>query len=110
MRDFRLASPRFQGSNLDANLALVEPLRVIAREIGATPAQVAIAWVAEQGNDIVPLVGARRRDRLAEALGALAVHLTPAHLSTLASAFPPDAAAGTRYAAEQMAHLDSERR
>jgi aryl-alcohol dehydrogenase-like predicted oxidoreductase len=108
-QDFRLASPRFQGSNLDANLALVETLRAISDEIGATPAQVAIAWVAAQGNDIVPLVGARRRDRLAEALGALAVKLTPAHLSTLAEAFPPDAAAGTRYAAEQMAHLDSEK-
>ncbi|UPJ49741.1 aldo/keto reductase [Bradyrhizobium sp. 200] len=109
-RDFRLVSPRFQGSNLDANLALVESLRAIAGEIGATPAQVAIAWVAAQGSDIVPLVGARRRDRLAEALGALAVKLTPAHLAALAKAFPPDAAAGTRYAAEQMAHLDSEKR
>jgi len=109
-RDFRLAGPRFQGSNLDANLALVEPLRVIAGELDATPAQVAIAWVAAQGNDIVPLVGARRRDRLAEALGALAVKLAPAHLLALANAFPPDAAAGTRYPAEQMAHLDSEKR
>ena len=109
-RDFRLATPRFQGSNLDANLALVERLRAIAGEIDATPAQVAIAWVAAQGNDIVPLVGARRRDRLTEALGALDVKLTPAHLAALANAFPPDAAAGTRYAAEQMAHLDSEKR
>ncbi len=109
-RDFRLATPRFQGSNLDANLALVEPLRAIAGEIGATPAQVAIAWAAAQGNDIVPLVGARRRDRLTEALGALDVKLTLAHLTALADAFPPDAAAGTRYAAEQMAHLDSEKR
>jgi len=108
--DFRLTGPRFQGSNLDANLALVERLRAIAGEIGAAPAQVAIAWVAAQGNDIVPLVGARQRDRLTEALGALAVKLTPAHLAALANAFPPDAAAGTRYAAEQMAHLDSEKR
>ena len=108
-RDFRLATPRFQGSNLDANLALVELLRAIAEQIGATPAQVAIAWVATQGNDIVPLVGARRRDRLTEALGALDVKLTDAHLTALANAFPPNAAAGTRYAAEQMAHLDSEK-
>ena len=85
-------------------------MRAIAGEIGASPAQVAIAWVAAQGNDIVPLVGARRRDRLTEALGALDVKLTPAHLAALASAFPPGAAAGTRYAAEQMAHLDSEKR
>jgi aryl-alcohol dehydrogenase-like predicted oxidoreductase len=107
-KDFRLGSPRFQGSNLDANLALVESLRAIADNIRATPAQVAIAWVAAQGNDIVPLAGARRRERLTEALGALAVKLTPAHLAALASAFPPEVAAGPRYAAEQMAHLDSE--
>ena len=108
-RDFRFAAPRFQGQNLDANLALVEPLRAIADDLGASPAQVAIAWVAAQGNDIVPLVGARRRDRLSEALGALDVKLTPAYLARLAKAFPPGVAAGTRYAAEQMAHLDSEK-
>jgi pyridoxine 4-dehydrogenase len=109
-RDFRLATPRFQGSNLDANLALVESLRTIAGEIGATPAQVAIAWVAAQGNDIVPLVGARRRDRLTEALGALDVTLTPAHLADLAKAFPPGVAAGGRYPDAQLAHMDSEKR
>ena len=107
--DFRHATPRFQGSNLDANLALVEPLRAIARDLGVSVAQVAIAWVAAQGKDIVPLVGARRRDRLTEALGALNVTLTPAHLAALGKAFPPGVAAGTRYAAEQMAHLDSEK-
>jgi pyridoxine 4-dehydrogenase len=70
-KDFRsLASPRFQGENLEANLALVERLRSLAQEKGATVAQLAIAWVAAQGDDIVPLVGARRRDRLQEALGA----------------------------------------
>ena len=108
-RDFRLATPRFQGSNLDANLALVELLRAIAGQIGATPAQVAIAWVAAQGNDIVPLVGARRRDRLTEALGALDVKLTDAHLAALAKAFPPGAAAGARYPEAQLAHMDSEK-
>src|SRR5689334_1292717 len=75
-QDFRAMSPRFQGENLDANLALVNSLRKIAGDIGATPAQIAIAWVAAQGNDIVPLVGARRRERLTEALGALDVKLT----------------------------------
>ena len=108
-RDFRLMTPRFQGANLDANLALVEQLRTIAAEIGATPAQVAIAWVAAQGKEIVPLIGARTRTRLTEALGATRVTLTPAHLAALAKAFPPNVAAGTRYAAEQMAHLDSEK-
>ena len=77
-------SPRFQGENLDRNLALVERLRAIADDLGASVAQVAIAWVAAQGSDIVPLVGARRRDRLTEALGALDVKLTPAHLADLA--------------------------
>ena len=109
-RDFRLAGPRFQGKNLDANLDSVESLRAIAGEVGATPAQVAIAWVAAQGNDIVPLVGARRRDRLAEALGALDVKLTPAHLAGLADAFPPGVAAGARYPEEQLVHMDSEKR
>ncbi|MET3842467.1 aldo/keto reductase [Bradyrhizobium sp. OAE829] len=109
-QDFRQMSPRFQGANLDANLALVEPLRTVAAELGVSVAQVAIAWVAAQGTDIVPLVGARRRDRLTEALGALDVKLTPAHLAALAKAFPPNAAAGTRYAAEQMTHLDSEKK
>jgi aryl-alcohol dehydrogenase-like predicted oxidoreductase len=108
-KDFRLNSPRFQGENLDANLTLVERLRAIADEIGASPAQVAIAWVASQGKDIVPLVGARRRDRLTEALGALNVKLTSDHLSALAKAFPPGAAAGARYAETQLAHMDSEK-
>jgi aryl-alcohol dehydrogenase-like predicted oxidoreductase len=109
-QDFRSMSPRFQGANLDANLALAETLRKIADEIGASPAQIAIAWVAAQGRDIVPLVGARRRDRLTEALGALDVKLTPAHLATLAEAFPPGAAAGARYPEAQLAHMDSEKR
>jgi pyridoxine 4-dehydrogenase len=109
-QDFRLNSPRFQGGNLDTNLALVDSLRKIAGDIGASPAQVAIAWVAAQGNDIVPLVGARQRDRLTEALGALDVTLTPAHLAALAKAFPPGVAAGARYPEAQLAHMDSEKR
>ena len=108
--DFRGRSPRFSGDNLDANLALVEKLRAIAQDVGASSAQVAIAWVAAQGNDIVPLVGARRRDRLAEALGALEVKLTPKHLAALAEAFPPGVASGERYPESQLAHMDSERR
>jgi aryl-alcohol dehydrogenase-like predicted oxidoreductase len=108
-KDFRRMSPRFQAENLDANLALANTLRGIAEQIGATPAQVAIAWVAAQGNDIVPLVGARRRDRLTEALGALNVKLTPEHLATLAKTFPPGVAAGERYPEAQRAHMDSER-
>ena len=108
-QDFRRMSPRFQDANIDRNLALVEQLRAIAVEVGASPAQVAIAWVAAQGNDIVPLVGARRRERLTEALGALNVELTAAHLAALAEAFPPGVAAGNRYPDAQLAHMDSEK-
>jgi aryl-alcohol dehydrogenase-like predicted oxidoreductase len=108
-KDFRsLASPRFQGDNLDANLALVERLRALAQELGASVAQLAIAWVAAQGADILPLVGARRRDRLQEALGALDLALRPEDLARLEAIVPPDAAAGARYGPGQMAHLDSE--
>lgn len=108
--DFRAHSPRFQDGNVDRNLALVEALRAVAAAKGVTVAQIAIAWVAAQGQDIVPLVGARRRDRLAEALGALDVALTPEDLARIEQAVPKGAAAGDRYAAVQMAHLDSERR
>jgi aryl-alcohol dehydrogenase-like predicted oxidoreductase len=107
--DFRVHSPRFQGDNADANLALVEALRVIANVKGVSVAQIAIAWVAAQGNDIVPLVGSRRRPQLDEAVGALDVRLTPADLAAIEQAVPKGAAAGERYAATQMAMLDSER-
>lgn len=108
-QDFRgLYSPRFQGENLNTNLALVERLRAIAQEMGASVAQVAIAWVMAQGADIVPLVGARRRDRLSEALGASQLVLSPSQLERIAGAVPPASVAGARYNAFQMAHLDSE--
>ena len=107
--DFRAHSPRFSGENLDRNLALVERLRSVATELGVSVAQVAIAWVHAQGDDIVPLVGARKRERLAESLGALDIELTAEQLAAIESAVPKDAAAGDRYDAMQMAALDSER-
>jgi aryl-alcohol dehydrogenase-like predicted oxidoreductase len=106
--DFRSFLPRFQGENLERNLALVEALRSMADAKGASVAQLAIAWVLSRGDDIVPLVGARRRDRLSEALGALDVTLTADDLAQLEKTVPPDAAAGDRYDAGQMAMLDSE--
>jgi aryl-alcohol dehydrogenase-like predicted oxidoreductase len=108
--DFRSFSPRFQGENLQRNLALTEALRAAGEALGLTPAQAAIAWVLAKGDDIVPLVGARRRDRLAEALGALDAVMTPEAVAALERAVPKDAAAGDRYPAAQMASLDSERR
>ena len=108
-KDFRAFSPRFQGANLAHNLALVEKIRAIAGASGASVAQVAIAWVLAQGDDIIALIGARRRDRLDEALGALPLQLTAAQLAALAAAIPADAAAGGRYPAAALEHLDSEK-
>jgi len=107
--DFRAFSPRFQGGNLQRNLALVDALRAIAEGRDGTVAQVAIAWVLSRGEDIVPLIGARRRERLHEALGALDVELSADELTAIDGAIPPGAAAGSRYAEPLMAELDSER-
>lgn len=108
-RDIRTHLPRYQTGNLEANLALVEALRGIARETGATVAQLAIAWVQSRGEHVVPLVGARRRDRLAEAMGATALRLDAETLARIERAVPPGAPAGDRYDARQMGFLDSER-
>ena len=107
--DFRARSPRFQGENLQHNLTLVDALREIAEQHGASVAQIAIAWVLSRGDDIVPLIGARRRDRLDEALGALDLSLSDADLAVIEEAVPADAAAGSRYDEHGMAALDSER-
>ena len=107
--DFRSFSPRFNGANLDHNLTLVEALRSIAEAKGAAVSQISIAWVLSRGQDIVPLVGARRRNRLAEALGALNLTLTPDDLAQIERAVPAGAAAGDRYPTPLMAMLDSER-
>ena len=108
-RDFRNFSPRFSGENLDHNLGLVEALRAIAAAKDTTVAQIAIAWVLSRGQDIVPLLGARRRDQLAEALQALEVALSADDLAQIEQAVPLGAAAGERYNTQQMAILDSER-
>ncbi|GGZ04076.1 aldo/keto reductase [Streptomyces poonensis] len=109
--DFRAHSPRFRGENLEANLRLVEALGRVAERFGATTGQVAIAWAAAQGEDIVPLVGARRRERLTESLGAvdLAPALDEEALAEIEAAVPSGAASGERYAPAMMATLDSER-
>jgi len=108
-RDIRANHPRFTGENLAHNLALVEALRAIAAEKEATVAQLAIAWVASRGDDILPLVGSRRRAQLAEALGALDVTLTAEDLARIGRAVPAAGAAGDRYPTALMKHLDSER-
>jgi aryl-alcohol dehydrogenase-like predicted oxidoreductase len=108
-RDIRANHPRFTGDNLTQNLALVDALRRIASEKGVTVAQLAIAWVASRGEDILPLIGSRRRPQLAEALGALDVRLSSDDLARIERAVPPRAAAGDRYPTPLMRHLDSER-
>ncbi len=106
--DFRAHSPRFHPSNREHNLALVDALRAMAEARGATVAQVAIAWVLARGEDIIALVGARTRERLQEALAAPELELSASEQAELERAIPPDAAAGDRYPAQQMAVLDSE--
>lgn len=107
--DFRAYSPRFQGENLRHNLEIVEALRTVAEAREASVAQIAIAWVSAQGQEIVPLVGARTRERLMESLGASAIVLSAEDLASIEVAVPADAAAGSRYDELQMAMLDSER-
>ena len=107
--DFRGNLPRFSGENLEHNLRLVDQLRAIADEKDATPAQIAVAWVLGRGDDIVPLIGARRREQLNDALHALELDLGDGDLERIESAIPPGVAEGERYQPAQMAHLDSEK-
>ena len=104
--DYRRTSPRFQGENFQRNLDLVAQIREIAADKGCTPAQLALAWVLAQGDDIVPIPGTKRRKYLEENLGALEVVLTLDDLSRIDAALPSGAAAGTRYAAPQMQALN----
>jgi len=108
-RDFRARMPRWQEENLQRNLTLVTALEEIAREMEATPVQLAIAWVLSRGADVIPLVGARTRTQLSESLGALALTVTKDQLARIEKAVPLEQVAGSRYDAHQMAMLDSER-
>ena len=107
--DFRARSPRFQGANLEKNLRLVEAIRAVAQRKGITVAQAAIAWALSRGEDIIPLIGARTRERLDEALGAAEITLTGPDLDELARALPAEAVAGARYPEHSLPDLDSER-
>ncbi|GGM38693.1 aldo/keto reductase [Dactylosporangium sucinum] len=105
--DFRAHSPRFAEGNVDHNLSLVDGLRAVADARGATVAQVAIAWVLAQGADVVPLVGARTRERLSEALGAADLALSAGDLAAIDRAVPDGAAKGDRYPTAFMPGLGS---
>ncbi len=107
--DIRGNFPRFRPENLDRNRSLLEGLRAIADERGVTLAQLAIAWVLSRGDDIVPLIGTTKRERLAEAIAAADLEPTEEDLAAIERAVPPGSVAGDRYDERQMAVLDSER-
>jgi aryl-alcohol dehydrogenase-like predicted oxidoreductase len=107
--DFRGHLPRFATGNFERNQQIVAALRLIAADVGCTATQLAIAWVLAKGRNIVPLIGARKRPQLTEALRALDVRLSPDDIQRIEAAVPATAVAGTRYDAHQMRILDSER-
>jgi aryl-alcohol dehydrogenase-like predicted oxidoreductase len=107
--DYRTAAPRFQGEAGVNNLQVAARIAEVAQGFGLTAGQVLLGWVLAQGEDIVPLVGARKPSRVEEAVEALKTGLSPEQLAALEAAIPADAVEGERYASAQMAHLDSER-
>ena len=107
--DPRARFPRFRDENLRRNLALLSALEMIGADRGVTAAQLAIAWVLSRGEDIIPLIGTKRRDRLAEALGALDLTLSADEIAAIEAAVPAGQVAGSRYDPAAMASLDSER-
>ncbi len=104
----RSRMPRFTGENFERNRALVAALSRIAKTRGVTVAQLAFAWLRTRGDDIVPLIGARTRAQLADALAGLDLVLTDFELAAIERAVPKDAVAGERYGPLAMKHLDSE--
>ncbi|HEV3398887.1 MAG TPA: aldo/keto reductase [Actinomycetes bacterium] len=104
--DFRRNHPRFTGENFDRNLELVEKVRELAAAKGATPSQLAIAWVLAQGDDVVPIPGTKRRQYLEENIGALEVELTAEDLAAIEEVTPRGSVAGARYSPEQMARVN----
>lgn len=104
--DFRRNNPRFQGANFDNNLALVAQIKRLAAAKGVLPAQLALAWVLAQGEDIIPIPGTKQRKYLEENIAALDVPLSPGEVAEIDALFPLDVAAGTRYGAESMRMLN----
>jgi len=104
--DYRRHSPRFQGENFEKNLQLVARIEDMAKTRGYTPAQLALAWVLAQGEDIVPIPGTKKVERLEENVGALEVHLSPDDLAQLEEIAPHGVAAGTRYPESMMAMVN----
>jgi aryl-alcohol dehydrogenase-like predicted oxidoreductase len=105
--DFRRNHPRFTGENFARNLELVDRVRELAASKGATPSQLAIAWVLAQGDDVVPIPGTKRRSYLEENLGALEVELTPEDLAAIEEVTPRGSVAGARYNPEMMVNVNA---
>jgi len=105
--DWRHTNPRFQGAAFEQNLALAEHVKSLAAKKGCSPAQLALAWVLEQGNDLVPIPGTKRVKYLEDNLGAIAVTFSPAEIAEINRLFPPGAAAGERYSEGGMRTLES---
>jgi aryl-alcohol dehydrogenase-like predicted oxidoreductase len=104
--DFRRGDPRFQGEKFDANMRAVSLVRELAAQKGATPGQVALAWLLHRGDDIVPIPGTKRRSYLEENLGALEVKLTAEDMVQLDVLLPEGKTAGERYAPHMARFID----
>ncbi|HET8541512.1 MAG TPA: aldo/keto reductase [Anaeromyxobacter sp.] len=104
--DFRRRDPRFQGANFDANVRAATAVRALAAARGATPAQLALAWLLHKGDDVAPIPGTKRRRYLEENVAAAAIALSPAEVAALDAALPPGSIAGPRYDEEQMRTVD----
>jgi aryl-alcohol dehydrogenase-like predicted oxidoreductase len=104
--DYRRGDPRFQGANFDANMRAAAVVGEVAAELGATPGQVALAWLLHQGQDLVPIPGTKRRRFLEENVAAAEVRLGTAELARLDAALPPAAVAGPRYNETMMTYID----
>jgi aryl-alcohol dehydrogenase-like predicted oxidoreductase len=104
--DFRRSQPRFTGPNFDHNMALVAAVKEVAAQRGATPGQVALAWLLGRGKDVVPIPGTKRRSYMRENVAACAVTLTPEDVAELDERVPIGAAAGERYAPPSMRMID----
>ncbi len=104
--DFRRRDPRFQGANFDANVRAADAVRALAATKGATPGQLALAWLLHKGDDVVPIPGTKRRRYLEENVAAAAIALSPAEVAALDAALPPGKVAGPRYDEERMRTVD----
>lgn len=104
--DFRRGDPRYQGENFDANVRAAEAVRELAQSIGATPGQVAIAWLLHKGSDIVPIPGTKRVKYLEENIAAASISLSAAQMQALDAALAPDKISGQRYNPSTMSTID----